>query len=102
MSPLQEAIDAVLAHQWHGPREQLAALERLVKEARRVEQPAEPVAWHNPRADALRAALVEIADTKNLTATSAQFARWLQRRAAEALTDDAMAEPAARTGGGNA
>lgn len=34
MSPLQEAIDAVLSYQWHGPREQLAALERLVKEAR--------------------------------------------------------------------
>jgi hypothetical protein len=53
----------------------------------------EAVAWHNPRADALRSALREIADTKNLTATPAQFARWLQRTAETALTDDAMAEP---------
>lgn len=56
---------------------------------------AEPVAWHNPRADALRSALRDIADTKNLTATPTQFARWLQRTAETALTDDAMAEPAA-------
>jgi hypothetical protein len=51
------------------------------------------VAWHNPRADILRDALREIADSKNLTATSAQFARHLQRLASKALTEDAMSEP---------
>jgi hypothetical protein len=45
MSPLQEAIAAVLAHQWHGPAAQLAALERLVREAQRVCEQPEPVAW---------------------------------------------------------
>jgi hypothetical protein len=54
-------------------------------------QPAEP--WHNPRADTLRAALREIADTKNLTATPTQFARHLQKVACDALTADAMDEP---------
>jgi hypothetical protein len=51
--------------------------------------------WHNPRSDALRTALRDIADTKNLTATSEQFIRHLQRTAEKALTEDAMAEPAA-------
>lgn len=57
--------------------------------------PPEPVPWHNPRADALREALREIAYTNNLTATPAQFARWLQRVAEKALTADAMVEPTA-------
>jgi len=53
---------------------------------------AEP--WHYPRADKLREALREIADTKNLTATSERFIQHLQRVACRALTDDAMNEPA--------
>ena len=50
--------------------------------------------YHTPRADFLRAALVEIAESKSLTATSAQFAAHLQRLACKALTADARSEPA--------
>jgi hypothetical protein len=50
--------------------------------------------WHNnPRADFLREALVEIAESKSLTATSTQFAAYLQRLACKVLTADARAEP---------
>jgi hypothetical protein len=45
-----------------------------------------------PRADFLRAALVEIADSKSLTATPTQFYQHLQRVACRALTADAHAE----------
>jgi hypothetical protein len=52
--------------------------------------------WHNnSRADFLREALVQIAECKSLTATSAQFAAHLQRLACKALTADARAEPPA-------
>jgi hypothetical protein len=55
--------------------------------------------WHNnPRADFLREALVQIAECKSLTATSAQFAAHLQRLACKALTADARAEPADDSG----
>jgi hypothetical protein len=51
--------------------------------------------WHNnPRADFLHDALAEIAETKSLTATPAQFYQYLQRLACKALTADARAEPA--------
>ena len=56
-------------------------------------QQAEP--WHNPRADKLREALKDVAETKNVTATPQQFARALQRMACDALTEDAMTEPTA-------
>jgi len=46
------------------------------------------------RAETLRAALVDIAESKSLTATPTQFYQHLQRVARSALTDDAMAEPA--------
>lgn len=49
--------------------------------------------WHTDRASNLRAALVDIAETKSLTATPAQLVAHIQRVATRALTDDAMAEP---------
>ena len=55
--------------------------------------------WHNnPRADFLREALVQIAECKSLTATSAQFSAHLQRLACKALTADARAEPSDESG----
>lgn len=44
------------------------------------------------RAEALRAALSEIADSKSLTATPTQFYQHLQRLAAKALNADAQNE----------